>query len=66
MIEPEQISGGLLLHIKGFPATLDSTTKQKQTLSPDYIINFKNTKQVFFSYLKVRAGNLGTGPLRLL
>ena len=27
VIEPEQISGGLFLQIKGFPATLHSTNK---------------------------------------
>lgn len=37
LIDPEQLSGGLLLQINGFPAIL-----------------------------KFLAGNLGTGPLRLL
>lgn len=32
LIDPEQISGGLFLQIKGFPATLHSTTEQKQDL----------------------------------
>lgn len=74
MTDPEQLSVELLPQISGFPTILITTMKRRseennKKLTTTRTHTEKKTKRERErkgEYLKVLAGNFGTGPLRLL
>lgn len=66
MSDPEQLSVELLLQISGFPTILITTVKRKSEENSKELTTPRTHRERKRKYLKVLAGNLGTGPLRLL
>lgn len=66
LAEPEQTLVELLPQINGFPATLKRKTKSENMIWKKKVTGPVERGSGKKWYLNVLAGNLGTGPLRLL